>query len=411
MTAIPLHTVATGRLERMFDADIAAVEDKLRQAVEGKRILVIGGAGSIGSSSIVQLIRYRPRAIHVIDQNENGLAELVRQLRARPADLLVDDLRTLPLDYGSSATRHFLRSQQAYDCVLNFAALKHVRSEKDPFSTLQMFETNLLKQARLMQWLADMDFTGRLFTVSTDKAANPSSMMGATKRVMEHVLFDSAISHALKGPKTSARFANVAFSNGSLLQGFEHRLARKEPLAVPLDTKRYFVSLAEAGQICAIASMVVPSMSIIIPKLNPEDHLVPLQGVAERFLKLHGFSPAYYDDELEACSNVERDCASKQWPLLLTPLDTAGEKPYEEFMTDDEQAFEVGLPNLRAVRYAPAPAGSVDQVIARVAELLGDENGSDAIVTKQHLKDVIALAEPRFLETHRDSLANLDQRL
>lgn len=411
MKATPLYAIATGRPDSLFDADIALVEENLRHAIDGKRILVVGGAGSIGSSTVLQLVKRMPSAVHVIDQNENGLAELVRQLRSRPFDWSVEDFQALPLDYGSSASRHFLQSQPAYDLVLNFAALKHVRSEKDPFSTLQMFETNLVKQARLMTWLAERGFAGRLFTVSTDKAANPSSMMGATKRVMEHVLFNSSAAHALKGPKSSARFANVAFSNGSLLQGFENRLARGEPLAAPVDTRRYFVSLAESGQICAIASALVPDMSIVIPKLNPDEHLLLLQEIAERFLKWHGFSPAPYQDEKSACANVEQERSRGRWPLLLTPLDTAGEKPYEEFTTADERRRDLGLPNLEAVEYASADQAAIDRVVCEVCKLLDDPKTVASTLSKEHLKDIIALVEPEFLKTHRDSKTYLDQRL
>ncbi|MDM9620893.1 polysaccharide biosynthesis protein [Rhizobium sp. S96] len=408
MNATPLHTIATGRLSSLFDVDVALLEEKLQHAISGKRILVVGGAGSIGSSTVLQLITRMPKALHVIDQNENGLAELVRQLRSRPSDWSVKDFQALPLDYGSAAARHFLYAQQEYDLVLNFAALKHVRSEKDPFSTLQMFETNLVKQVRLMTWLAERGFAGRLFTVSTDKAANPSSMMGATKRVMEHVLFSSSAARALSGPKSSARFANVAFSNGSLLQGFQNRLARGEPLAAPIDTRRYFVSLAESGQICAIASTVVPDMSIVIPKLNPNEHLILLHDIAERFLKWHGFSPAIYQDEKAACANVENERSRGRWPLLLTPLDTAGEKPYEEFTTAAERRADLGLPNLETVEYDLASQAAVDQVVAEVCKLLEDPK---TVVSKDLLKEIIAIVEPGFLETHRDSKTYLDQRL
>lgn len=405
----PLHQIATGRAGSLFEADIAQSEDALRAAIAGKRVLAIGGAGSIGSSTVLQIAMRRPDTLHVVDQNENGLAELVRQLRSQPDIWSARDFQTLPLDYGSAAMRHLLASQAPYDLVLNFAALKHVRSEKDPFSTLQMFETNLLKQERFMGWLAGTGFAGRFFTVSTDKAANPSSMMGASKRAMEHVLFNSAMAAALPGIKTSARFANVAFSNGSLLQGFENRLARVEPLAAPRDTRRYFVSLRESGELCVLAAALAPDRTIVIPRLDPEKHLVPLQAIAEGFLRHHGFEPAHYADEREACAAARTDAENGRWPLLLTALDTSGEKPYEEFMTGRERAREIGLPNLHAVDYLAAERQAIEAMLRETEALLGDASADG--LSKDRLKAVIAMVEPGFLATHKDAAANLDQRL
>ncbi|CCF20882.1 Predicted nucleoside-diphosphate sugar epimerase [Pseudorhizobium banfieldiae] len=405
----PLHELATGRADSLFEADITQSEAPLRAAITGKRVLAIGGAGSIGSSTVLQIAMRDPEVLHVIDQNENGLAELVRQLRSQPDLWSARDFQTLPLDYGSAAMRHLLASQPPYDLVLNFAALKHVRSEKDPFSTLQMFETNLLKQERLMHWLAGTGFAGRFFTVSTDKAANPSSMMGASKRAMEHVLFNSAAAATLSGTKTSARFANVAFSNGSLLQGFENRLARIEPLAAPRDTRRYFVSLRESGELCVLAAALAPDRTIVIPRLDPERHLVPLQTIAESFLRYHGYEPVHYFDELEACAAVKHEAEKGRWPLLLTALDTSGEKPYEEFTTPRERTCEIGLPNLLAVEYLAADRAAIDAMLRATEGLMsGAFAGS---LSKKKLKDVLAMVEPGFLATHKDAIANLDQRL
>lgn len=405
----PIHAIATGRAGSLFEADIAQSEDALRAAISGKRVLAIGGAGSIGSSTVLQIAMRVPDTLHVVDQNENGLAELVRQLRSQPDIWSARDFQTLPLDYGSAAMRHLLASQAPYDLVLNFAALKHVRSEKDPFSTLQMFETNLLKQERFMRWLAESGFAGRFFTVSTDKAANPSSMMGASKRAMEHVLFNSTVATELPGIKTSARFANVAFSNGSLLQGFENRLARVEPLAAPRDTRRYFVSLRESGELCVLAATLAPDRTIVIPRLDPEKHLVPLQAIAVGFLRHHGFEPAYFEDEREACAAARDESKNGRWPLLLTALDTSGEKPYEEFMTEREEAREIGLPNLHSVNYAAAEQRAIDAMLRQTETLMNDATADG--LNKDKLKAVIAMVEPDFLTTHKDAVANLDQRL
>jgi FlaA1/EpsC-like NDP-sugar epimerase len=405
----PVHAIATGRVGSLFEADIAQSKDALANALSGKRVLAIGGAGSIGSSTVLQVAMRHPDALHVVDQNENGLAELVRQLRSQPDIWAANDFQTLPLDYGSAAMRHFLSSQPPYDLVMNFAALKHVRSEKDPFSTLQMFETNLLKQERFMRWLAETGFAGRFFTVSTDKAANPSSMMGASKRAMEHVLFNSSVAAGLPGVKTSARFANVAFSNGSLLQGFENRLARVEPIAAPRDTRRYFLSLRESGELCAIAAALAPDKTIVIPRLDPETHLVPLQTIAEGFLRHHGYEPALYFDERAACAAARSESKNGRWPLLLTMLDTSGEKPYEEFMTQREHASEIGLPNLRAIDYLPTDRAMIEAMLRDIEALVSDARAET--LTKEKLKAIIAMVEPDFLTTHNDGVANLDQRL
>lgn len=411
--AEPLSAVATGRNGSLFAADVEAAAATLRSVVSGKRVLAIGGAGTIGSSTVTFLSGWDPACLHVVDQNENALAELVRGLRGRPHGLAVADFHTLPLDCGSPAFRLWLHEQRPYDLILNFAAIKHVRSEKDAISTLQMFDTNLRKQALVMSWLAEVGFKGRYFSVSTDKAANPSSMMGATKRAMEHVLFDRAHAGALEAVITSARFANVAFSNGSLLQGFEHRLARREPLAAPRDTRRYFVSIEESGEICALAATAAQDRSIVIPRLDPREHLIRLEDVAVSFLRRHGFEARFYDDEETARRALDGDVRQGFWPLLLTPLDTSGEKPYEEFIAAGERTREIGLPNLLTVAYEPAPAGSVAALIEAIERLFVDAAGAGRprTVTKDELKAIIGAVEPGFLATHRESSRSLDQRL
>jgi FlaA1/EpsC-like NDP-sugar epimerase len=405
-----IEEIATGRSGSLFEADLTAAKSQLEEIIHGARVLAIGAAGSIGSNTVLEMSRHQPKSLHVVDQNENALAELVRLFRSRPDLFAISDLRALPLDYGSRAMRLFLASGPPYDIVINFAAIKHVRSEKDPYSILQMLDTNIVKQARLMSWLSETGFSGRFFTVSTDKAANPSSMMGVTKRVMEHVMFNTSVAYALDGTKTAARFANVAFSNGSLLQGFQNRLARVEPLAAPRDTRRYFVSLEESGQLCTIAACVAPGQSIVIPRLDPAAHLILMQDIARRFLEAHGYEPVIYDDELAACADVRGLQAKRRWPLLLTPLDTAGEKPYEEFMTQREQAFEFGSPNLRAVKYLAAPREVLDEMLERLRELVSLDSPL-RVIGKDEIKRIVGAVEPDFLKTHRESVKNLDERL
>lgn len=399
--------IATDRTASLFQPDIAANSDKIEDLVKGKNILAIGAAGSIGSNTVHVLQRFDPKSLHIVDHNENALAELVRQLRSLPGGLNVEDFRTLPLNYGSKVMEQFLSVQPTYDVVLNFAAVKHVRSEKDPFSTLQMFDTNILKQDQFLHWLSATGFTGRYFSVSTDKAANPSSLMGATKRVMEHVMFAGSGGRSLKDATiTSARFANVAFSNGSLLESFINRFARDEPLACPQNITRYFVSLRESGEICTLASLLAPHGHIAIPRLDPSKHLIPLQDIAEKFIRAQGLNAQHYSDELKAITRVEADKSKSRYPLIITPANTSGEKPYEEFVAKGEKSIEIGLSAMQGVPYR-ASTGDVDEVIADINTIF---EAQDAPVKTETLKAIIAKLEPSFLDTHVVSHANLDQR-
>lgn len=412
-TSQSLSEVATGRAVSLLQPDIDQSASRISEQVAGKKILAIGAAGSIGAATLEVLVSYGPSAFHVVDQNENELAELVRKLRSRPEGLDVADFRTLPLDYGSPAMRLLLQEQSPYDMVLNFAAIKHVRSEKDAFSMMQMFDTNFRKQAQLIRWLAEVGFEGRFFSVSTDKAANPSSLMGASKRLMEHVMFSGEVVDSFKGTVSSARFANVAFSNGSLLQSFQRRIEQNQPLASPKDTKRYFVSLEEAGQLCTIATICGPDGGIVVPNLNPEDHLVPLESVARNFLEKNGLEPVIFSDETAARQAVQELKLQGKWPLLLTPLDTAGEKPYEEFIAEGESAEDFGLSNLLSVPYKSVKAGLVASLIAQVDQLFKDLITTDKPVAleKDYLKNLVAQVEPAFLTTHRASEKSLDNRV
>ncbi len=355
--------LATGRRDSYFSADMDNNRAKLHDSIAGRRFLVIGGAGSIGSATLARLADFGPATLHVVDQDENGLAELVRHLRSRQERLSVGDFRTLPLDYGGTIMRQFLASQPPYDGVLNFSAMKHVRSEKDSYSLLRILETNVLKLRRFLGWLREFGHDRAFFSVSTDKAANPTSLMGASKRIMEHTMFAGAMADgdALPGMAVrSARFANVAFSNGSLLQAFLIRLQRRQPLAAPRATKRYFVSPKESGEICMLAGFAMPSGMIAVPALDPARDLIDISSVAERLLEHQGLTPVHYDDEAAAVANVAQELAQRRYPLLLTPLDTSGEKPYEEFVGAGESVADLdNLASLRGVPYLPAASGAL----------------------------------------------------
>ncbi len=411
--SVRLASIATRRNQPLFDEDLRVAHDRVRAALAGKRVLAIGAAGSIGSATVQVILGHGPAALHIVDQNENDLAELVRTLQSRPGGLPVEDFRTFPIDYGSPALRMLLNTDGGYDLVLNFAAIKHVRSEKDVFSMMQMFDTNICKQAQLMRWLTEAGFSGRFFSVSTDKAANPSSFMGATKRMMEHVMFSGEAAPGFKATVTSARFANVAFSNGSLLQSFQKRLEQRQPLAAPGETRRYFVSLREAGQLCTVAATCGQDGQILVPRLNPADHLVLLDEIAERFLGEMGFEAHRVQTEDEARASVETLSAAGQWPLLITSLDTAGEKAFEEFVADGEAVSEIGMPNLLAVPYKKVEHGLVGSFLQELVAFFEQARVSadPAMPDKDMFKRMLANLEPAFMDTHKASQKSLDMRL
>lgn len=398
-----LASIATSRTRSFFADDVVALNGAMREAVQDRRVLVIGAAGTIGSATTELLADLSPACLHVVDQNENGLAELTRHLRSRSAGLAVLDYRTFPIDYGSSILRVVLDIGGPYDLVLNFAALKHVRSEKDVPSLLQMLDTNLVKNRTLMRELAGRGFRGRYFCVSTDKAANPVSLMGASKRVMEHLIFSRRCTPDFAGTVTSARFANVAFSDGSLLQGFIHRLAKGQPLAAPRGTQRYFVSPRESGEVCAVAALTAPGDSIVVPKLDPRQHLTLLEEVAADFLKAHGLTPHIVEDEDQARKAAAS--ANGSYPLLLSALDTSGEKPYEEFVGKGEREQDLGLASFSAVGYVPPPEGALERLLALVDEALAGQVRPDKDVLVRAIADVV----PEF--RHRETGRNLDQRM
>jgi len=401
-----LAAIATKRTESMLRSDIADHADLIRSKLAGKRVLVVGGAGSIGSATVRELVRFEPEAVHVVDQNENNLTELVRALRSRPCGLAVPDFRTLPLDFGSSFMQRFIESQPPYDHVLNFAALKHVRSEKDTYSLWQMISTNVLKAARLLHWLAQRQEACAYFCVSTDKAANPVNLMGASKRLMEHMIFSGVVPGARHFKITSARFANVAYSDGSLLHGWIQRLQNRQPIVAPRQTRRFFLSLEEAGQLCLLAATVAQRDQLVIPRLKPETDLHALEEIARATLIQLGLQPSIYESEEAARKGVEPDLVQSRYPLLLTPLDTMGEKSFEEFVGVAETAVEFGMEHLLAVEYRRT---SLDTFKRVYDELQSIDSGEKPLPSK---KETVALLKEVIPELeHATSDKTLDQRM
>lgn len=397
----------TQRSESLLASDLAAMKAALADALNGRSCLVIGGAGSIGAETTLLLSGFALSRLTIIDQDENGLARLSRKLRGRQNAPAAAHIDVLPLDYGSTPFFAMLRTSEPFDYVLNFAAMKHVRSEKAPWSIFSMMDTNILKQADLLDALSSQSENYRYFSVSTDKAANPVSFMGATKRLMEHVMFTRA------EDVTSARFANVAYSQGSLLESFSDRLASDTPLAAPLGIERFFFTLEEAGHMCLLTSILGEAGNIYIPDLSPEKHLVSMETAAIGFLKANGYEAVPYplehqDKAFKDFSDLKSD---GRWPLILTPSDTSGEKPYEEFVGDNERSTPTQFSALAAVRYDRGSAPrSIDTFIDRLRKLKAD-TGALANFSEDEMREWVSEVEPDFEHRHIHSDRSLDDRI
>lgn len=398
-TLTDLAAATVRRETPLFDADCASHTATVTSRVQGKRVLVVGGAGSIGSATAAQLARFSPAQLHIVDTDENGLTELVRDLRSQGIVSDRTELRTTPLDAGSPTMLRLLQDNRGYDLVLNFAAVKHVRSEKDLLSLLRMLDVNLRVTRRLLENVAST--AERYFAVSTDKAANPVNLMGASKRAMEHLILDEDLGTEV----TSARFANVAFSQGSLLDGWLRRLAKRQPWAVPSGTKRFFVTLEEAGQLCLLASTTGPAGQVIIPDLNPATELRDLVEVAQDVLGVLGLSPDFHDDE-ESARQAARSPRPGTWPVLVTSLNTAGEKDYEEFVAAGDIVHDAGFVALKALAVPAADTALLHATLAEVEALLTDPNHPVDVAT---ITDLIARVVPEL--NHRESTLTLDTRM
>jgi len=319
-----------GRREALFSADIQVHEQELTEQVRAGRFLVIGGAGSIGQAVVREIFKRHPKALHVVDISENNMVELVRDLRST-LGYIDGDFRTFAIDCGSQAFTALLAAEKHYDYVLNLSALKHVRSEKDPFTLMRMIEVNILNTISTIKQSSEVG-AQKYFCVSTDKAANPVNMMGASKRIMEMFLMQESASI----PISTARFANVAFSDGSLLQGFNQRFAKRQPISAPNDVRRYFVTAQESGELCLSSCLLGGNREIFFPKLSEALHLTRFSDIAVRYLQGLGYTPFECASEEEARGRSDELIAKGHWPVYFFSSDTTGEKDFEEFFIEGQ---------------------------------------------------------------------------
>ena len=319
-----------GREEAMFTADVARHEAELSRIVSESRFLVIGGAGSIGQAVTREIFKRKPKTLHVVDISENNMVELVRDVRST-LGYIDGDFSTFAIDCGSLQYDALIKWAGGYDYVLNLSALKHVRSEKDPFTLMRMVDVNVLNTISTID-SAKAFGAKKYFCVSTDKAANPLNMMGASKRIMEMLLMRASESL----PISTARFANVAFSDGSLLHGFNQRFAKRQPISAPKDVRRYFVTPQESGELCLMSCLLGENRDIFFPKLSEKLHLITFSDIAVRYLKALGYEPYECASEDEARDRAEELIAQRKWPCYFFNSDTTGEKDFEEFFTDKE---------------------------------------------------------------------------
>ena len=319
-----------GRDDVLFSADIESFSEELNGTVAKSKFLVVGGAGSIGQAVSREIFKRQPKVLHVVDISENNMVELVRDLRST-VGYGSGEFKTFAIDCGSLEFEALMKNEGPYDYVFNLSALKHVRSEKDPYTLMRMIMVNVFNTVKILQLAKEMG-AKKYFCVSTDKAANPVNMMGASKRIMEMFLMRESLSQNI----SMARFANVAFSDGSLLHGFNQRFAKKQPFSAPNDVRRYFVTPQESGELCLLSGLLGENRDIFFPKLSEKLHLITFSEIAIRYLRERGYEPYECESEDEARDRAEELIANKQWPCYFFKSDTTGEKDFEEFFTDNE---------------------------------------------------------------------------
>lgn len=395
-----IKTHVTGRETSLFSVDIESNSEKLTEEIEGRSVLVIGGAGSIGSQFIRSVCQFKPAKLVVVDLSENGLALLTRDLRSTYGLYVPRDYRTYTLNFADPIFERIFREEKGFDIVANFSAHKHVRSEKDKYSVQALIENNDIKAKRLLDLLCEFP-PRHFFCVSTDKAANPVNIMGASKRVME----DLIMAYADRFPVTTARFANVAFSNGSLPLSFLDRIMSKQPLVAPSDVRRYFVSPEESGQICMLACVLGKSGEVFFPKLR-EDEMMTFSDICDRFIEVMGYEKKEFsDDEAAKRFAAEMPYDTKVWPVVYSKSDTTGEKSFEEFYVPGEKLNLNRFASLGVIEETKhRPIGEVNDFFEKLETIFADPH-----FTKAQVVEALKTFIPNF--EHEEKGKNLDQKM
>ncbi len=388
-----------GRNSPLFHEDINHLEKNLARTVSKSRFLVVGAAGSIGQSVTREIFKRDPKVLHVVDISENNMVELVRDLRST-VGYSSGEFKTFAVDCGSLEFESLIKAEGPYDYVFNLSALKHVRSEKDPYTLMRMIMVNVFNTVKSLQMAKEMG-AKKYFCVSTDKAANPVNMMGASKRIMEMFLMRESLTQEI----SMARFANVAFSDGSLLHGFNQRFTKKQPFSAPNDVRRYFVTPQESGELCLLSGLLGNNRDIFFPKLSEKLHLITFSEIAVRYLKEHGYEPYECKSEDEARDRVEELIAIKQWPCYFFKSDTTGEKDFEEFFTDAEDLDMERFKTVGVIRNRPEfNETDLDKFMSGIEELR--EKGA---WDKEDIVKLYFSLLPEF--AHKETGKYLDERM
>ncbi|OEE97338.1 UDP-N-acetylglucosamine 4,6-dehydratase [Vibrio crassostreae] len=388
-----------GRTDALFTQDIGQHEAELSRIVSESRFLVLGGAGSIGQAVTKEIFKRNPNKLHVVDISENNMVEVVRDIRSS-FGYIDGDFQTFALDIGSIEYDAFIKADGQYDYVLNLSALKHVRSEKDPYTLMRMIDVNVFNTDKTIQQSIDAG-AKKYFCVSTDKAANPVNMMGASKRIMEMFLMRKSEEMAI----STARFANVAFSDGSLLHGFNQRLLKNQPIVAPNDIKRYFVTPQESGELCLMSCIFGENRDIFFPKLSEALHLISFADIAVKYLEQRGYEPHLCESEDEARELAKTLPSQGKWPCLFTSSDTTGEKDFEEFFTDKETLDMERFANLGIIKNDPL----YQQELLNLFESTIGQMKSDREWSKEQIVELFLTMIPDF--GHKETGKYLDSKM